>query len=141
VYRRLNNTDSAEMQTHIHTLIYHNTTPLRTKTRPLHAHFLSLFLSLSLSFSCSLILTYTHSHSPSGRIDSVLDANASVVVTANEGVRGGRHIPLKQTIDEALRGTNVETVFVYQRTDRYTPWVEGRDVDLTVGMRCCGQLL
>mmetsp|Transcript_45543 Transcript_45543/g.114595 ORF Transcript_45543/g.114595 Transcript_45543/m.114595 type:complete len:754 (+) Transcript_45543:178-2439(+) len=64
----------------------------------------------------------------------VLDANASVVITANEGVRGGRHIPLKQTVDEALRGTSVRTVFVYKHTDRWTPWIEGRDIDLETAM-------
>lgn len=44
-------------------------------------------------------------------------------------MRGGKHIPLKQTVDEALsHENNVQHVIVYKRTDRECPWVEGRDL-------------
>jgi len=51
--------------------------------------------------------------------DRILDAECKVVVTANEGIRGGRTIPLKKTTDEAVSGADcVETVLVAKRTDR-----------------------
>jgi acyl-coenzyme A synthetase/AMP-(fatty) acid ligase len=44
-------------------------------------------------------------------------ANAETVITADEGVRGGRTIPLKKTVDEAVSKCScVKRVFVYQRT-------------------------
>ncbi|XP_061183415.1 acetyl-coenzyme A synthetase 2-like, mitochondrial [Saccostrea echinata] len=49
-----------------------------------------------------------------GRIQ---DADAETVITADEGVRGGRSIPLKKTVDEAVsQCPSVKRVFVYQRT-------------------------
>ena len=53
-----------------------------------------------------------------GRIE---DAECAVVITANEGLRGGKKIPLKIITDEAVKGLNfVAKVFVVNRTD--TPW-------------------
>ncbi|MCP4202759.1 MAG: acetate--CoA ligase [bacterium] len=61
--------------------------------------------------------------------DRVVDAEARWVVTANEGLRGGRTIPLKKTVDEAVEGLDfVETVLVARRTDTDVPMHEGRDV-------------
>ena len=49
--------------------------------------------------------------------DRILDARSKWVITADEGKRGGRSIPLKQTTDVAVSQANcVEKVFVYQRT-------------------------
>jgi acetyl-CoA synthetase len=63
--------------------------------------------------------------------DRILDADCRVVVTANEGLRGGRTIPLKHTVDDAVRGLSlVDTVLVARRTDAEVPMVEGRDYDL-----------
>jgi acetyl-CoA synthetase len=60
--------------------------------------------------------------------DRVLDADCRMVVTANEGLRGGKTIPLKQTVDEAVAGLDVvETVLVARRTEREVPMTEGRD--------------
>ncbi|MCP3938504.1 MAG: AMP-binding protein, partial [Actinomycetia bacterium] len=60
--------------------------------------------------------------------DRILDAESRVVVTANEGLRGGRTIPLKKTVDEACKGADlVDTVLVVKRTDTKVPIVEGRD--------------
>lgn len=60
--------------------------------------------------------------------DRILDAGCKVVLTANEGVRGGRKIPLKQTTDRAIEGLSVvQTVLVARRTDVYVPMQAGRD--------------
>ncbi|MEM8997526.1 MAG: acetate--CoA ligase [Acidobacteriota bacterium] len=60
--------------------------------------------------------------------DRVLDAECRVVVTANEGLRGGRTIPLKRTVDDAVRGLDlVDTVLVARRTEADVPMTLGRD--------------
>ena len=61
--------------------------------------------------------------------DRILDAGARVVVTANEGLRGGRRLRLKETVDRAVDGLDmVETVLVARRTDTEVPMRAGRDV-------------
>jgi acetyl-CoA synthetase len=60
--------------------------------------------------------------------DRILDARCRMVVTANEGLRGGRRIPLKKTVDRAIEGMSlVETVLVAQRTDTEVEMQAGRD--------------
>ena len=60
--------------------------------------------------------------------DRILDAGCRMLITANEGLRGGRTIPLKATSDEAVHGLDlVETVLVARRTDTEVPMTEGRD--------------
>jgi acetyl-CoA synthetase len=50
--------------------------------------------------------------------DRIIDARCKIVVTANEGLRGGKRTPLKKTVDRAIEGMSmVETVLVAQRTD------------------------
>jgi acetyl-CoA synthetase len=62
--------------------------------------------------------------------DRIDDCGAKVVVTMDEGLRGGRPIPLKATVDQALSGTtSVEHVIVYRRTGATVGWHEGRDLD------------
>jgi acetyl-CoA synthetase len=59
----------------------------------------------------------------------ILDAGCKVVLTANEGLRGGKRIPLKQTVDQAIEGLGmVERVLVVRRTDRDVPMKTGRDL-------------
>ena len=61
-----------------------------------------------------------------GRID---DAKSDVVVTADEGLRGGRRVPLKANADEALKkATGVKSVLVVKRTGGDVAWTPGRDV-------------
>jgi acetyl-CoA synthetase len=60
--------------------------------------------------------------------DRVLDAGAKIVVTANEGLRGSKRIPLKKTVDQALEGVDiVDTVLVVKRTEAEVQMVSGRD--------------
>ena len=66
--------------------------------------------------------------SPDALKDRILDSDCSVVITADEGVRGGRPIPLKKNTDEALEHCpNVKSVFVVRRTGGDIAWTEGRD--------------
>lgn len=59
----------------------------------------------------------------------ILDSGAQVVITQDEGRRGGRSIPLKRTMDQALqKGLGVKHVVVFERTESEIPWVEGRDI-------------
>ncbi len=67
--------------------------------------------------------------SPESLKDRILDSDCRTVITADEGVRGGRRVPLKRNTDEALRHCpDVHTVLVVRRTGADIPWQEGRDV-------------
>ncbi|MEO7385317.1 MAG: acetate--CoA ligase, partial [Gammaproteobacteria bacterium] len=61
--------------------------------------------------------------------DRIVDAGAKVVVTADGGWRGGKVVPLKQAVDEALAtgGDTVEAVIVLKRTGEPVPMLKGRD--------------
>lgn len=55
--------------------------------------------------------------SPDALRDRIMDADCRTVITADEGVRGGKYIPLKANIDKALQNCpNVGTVVVVERT-------------------------
>ena len=61
-----------------------------------------------------------------GRID---DAQSEIVITADEGLRGGRKVPLKGNVDEALKkAPSVRHVLVVKRTGGDVAWTPGRDV-------------
>ncbi|WP_291270287.1 acetate--CoA ligase [Geothrix sp.] len=61
--------------------------------------------------------------------DRIVDARCKVVVTANEGLRGGKKVPLKRTVDRAIEGMSlVECVLVARRTDSEVPMQPGRDL-------------
>ena len=67
--------------------------------------------------------------SPDALAGRVEDCDSSVVITADEGLRGGRAVPLKANTDAAaeLCG-NIQTVIVVKRTGGDINWVDGRDV-------------
>ncbi len=66
--------------------------------------------------------------SPDALYERLVDTKPKVVVTANEAVRRGRRIPLKQRLDEALtRVESVKHVVVVRRTDAAVPMVPNRD--------------
>jgi acetyl-CoA synthetase len=66
--------------------------------------------------------------SPESVAGRIADCGASVVITADEGVRGGKRIPLKRNVDEALRDGDVTTVIVVTRTGADVPMKDGRDI-------------
>jgi len=63
--------------------------------------------------------------------ERIVDVGAVAVVTADEQVRGGKHLPLKSIVDEALAlgdCEKVRQVIVYRRTGGNIPMVAGRDL-------------
>ncbi|MGI9275681.1 MAG: acetate--CoA ligase [Endozoicomonas sp.] len=67
--------------------------------------------------------------SPQSLQDRVLDADCRAVITADEGIRGARIIPLKANTDEALKGCpDVDTVIVVRNSGGEISWNEHRDV-------------
>ena len=67
--------------------------------------------------------------SPDALRDRILDSDCRVVITADEGPRGGRNVPLKRNTHEALEGCpNTHTCIVVRRTGNDVPWRDGRDV-------------
>ncbi|PYH88594.1 acetyl-coenzyme A synthetase [Aspergillus ellipticus CBS 707.79] len=61
--------------------------------------------------------------------DRVLDAGSKVVITTDEGKRGGKVIGTKRIVDEALKQCpDVTSVLVYKRTGAEVPWTKGRDI-------------
>ena len=67
--------------------------------------------------------------SPDALRDRILDSDCRVVVTADEGPRGGRNVPLKKNTHEALEDCpNTHTCIVVRRTGNDVPWRDGRDV-------------
>ena len=68
--------------------------------------------------------------SPESLKDRILDSDCQTVITADEGLRGSKKIPLKENVDEALeRCPNVHSVIVIKRTGAEVNWVDNRDVD------------
>jgi acetyl-CoA synthetase len=66
--------------------------------------------------------------SPDSLAGRIADCGASAVITADEGVRGGKRIPLKRNVDTALEQGDVATVIVVTRTGADVPMKPGRDV-------------
>ena len=62
--------------------------------------------------------------------DRILDSDCTAVITANEGIRGGKLVPLKNNVDEALKDCpNVHSVIVVNRTERALNKENEVDVD------------
>jgi acetyl-CoA synthetase len=74
----------------------------------------------------SIIFGGFSADSISGRVN---DCESEYIITADEGVRGGKTIPLKNTTDEALESCpNVKKCIVVKRTGNFISWNEDRDV-------------
>ncbi|MEL0028415.1 MAG: acetate--CoA ligase, partial [Perlucidibaca sp.] len=78
--------------------------------------------------------------SPDSLAGRIEDCQSTVVITADEGLRGGKSVPLKANVDNAIRtpaGAGVQTVIVVRRTGGPVNWDAGRDHwyhDLMAGM-------
>jgi acetyl-CoA synthetase len=68
--------------------------------------------------------------SPDSLAGRIEDAQSAFIVTADEGVRGGKHVTLKKNVDEALKkvAKGGEKVLVVRRTGNPVPWEPGRDL-------------
>lgn len=67
--------------------------------------------------------------SPDSLKDRIIDAECNVVITSDEGLRGGRKVPMKANADKALQSTpTVKKMVVVKRTGGNVAWEEGRDV-------------
>ena len=68
--------------------------------------------------------------SPDALAGRVEDCQSRIIITSDEGLRGGKKVPLKANVDEALKqAPGVETVIVLKRTGGDITMVPGRDVD------------
>ena len=73
--------------------------------------------------------------SPDALAGRIVDCDSRVVLTADEGLRGGKRIPLKANVDEALdRCGGVDSVIVLSHTGAQVSMVEGRDFDWASGV-------
>ena len=67
--------------------------------------------------------------SPQSLKDRILDSDCRTLITADEGVRGGRTVPLKENAEVALADCpNVHTVLTVRRTGADVSWRDSRDV-------------
>ena len=68
--------------------------------------------------------------SPDSLAGRIADAKSTFIITADEGLRGGKPVPLKANTDAALAkcGTGAEKVLVVRRTGGKVAWTEGRDL-------------
>jgi len=67
--------------------------------------------------------------SPQALKDRILDSDCQVVITADQGLRGSKPVPLKVNAEEALEGCpNVHTVVCVKRTGADVPWNSKRDI-------------
>ena len=73
--------------------------------------------------------------SPDALKDRILNSDCQLLITADEGLRGGRSVPLKSNADIALKQCpNVHTCLVVERTGGAVAWQEGRDIKYAQAM-------
>ncbi len=66
--------------------------------------------------------------SPEALAGRIEDCNSNLIITADEGIRGGKTIPLKQNTDEALKkASSCKKCLVIKRTNGEINWVNNRD--------------
>ena len=74
--------------------------------------------------------------SPKALRDRIIDCQSDFVITADEGKRGGKTVPLKVNVDEALKECpDVRHVVVLRHTGGDVDMVEGRDLDMAMEMK------
>jgi acetate--CoA ligase len=104
--------------------------------------YLPMILELPITMLACARIGAVHSivfggFSPDSLANRIQDCDGSVIVTADEGLRGGRPVPLKVNADEALKTCpKVDKCVVVKRTGGKVNWVEGRDLwwdDLMAG--------
>ena len=67
--------------------------------------------------------------SPDALAGRIEDCNSSIIITADEGIRGGKKIPLKRNTDEAIsKATMCKTTIVVKRTGGDINWIDGQDI-------------
>ena len=67
--------------------------------------------------------------SPDALAGRITDCDSTCIITSDEGVRGGKSIPLKQNVDDALKSCpNCTTTIVVKRTGEVVSWDEARDI-------------
>ena len=85
--------------------------------------------------------------SPDSLADRIIDCDSNHVITADEGIRGGKFIPLKSNVNKALeRCPKVKNVLVVRRTGNHINMSSGRDVwwheeKLLVSKECLPELM
>jgi len=66
--------------------------------------------------------------SPEALRGRIIDCASDIVITADEGMRGNKAIPLKANVDEAVKDTSVKTVITVKRTGGDIAWHDRRDM-------------
>ncbi len=81
--------------------------------------------------------------SPEALAGRIIDGNSKVVITADEGLRGGKKVPLKENVDEALtnpRTRCVQKIIVVRRTGGDIKWNQHRDIWYDELMHVAGEV-
>ena len=74
--------------------------------------------------------------SPDALAGRIQDCDSSIIITADEGIRGGKIIPLKENADKAIQKcTSIKHCFVVKRTGGKINWVDGRDISYENAMK------
>jgi len=96
------------------------------RAAPLGTDALKIRISVAEQARLSMLVGRRAFHSLAGRIN---DCNSRLVITADEGRRGGKLVPLKKNVDEALANApGVERVLVVENTGNPVPMKGARDV-------------
>jgi acetyl-CoA synthetase len=74
--------------------------------------------------------------SPDSLADRIRDCGSKMVITSDAGLRGGKMVPLKENVDEALKKVDDSgiKVLIFRHTGHKVPWIEGRDHSLNTLM-------